>query len=151
MQGLEVQPLVPNRQIVAFNQRQAEKACEIGMLEIGFVVRPRRQQHHAAGGIVAVSRAHGLQAIDECLVAGRQRLHIHLAKGLGKLPGNGEPVFKQIPQPRRRLRALRHDGPAPIGAVRQVKGGDVQVSAAYRRHAVHGAQVTRMTVNQRTG
>ena len=45
LDGLQEQALAAHRQIAAFDQRQAEVARQVGVFEVGFAVRPRRQQH----------------------------------------------------------------------------------------------------------
>ena len=42
-QGFEVQVLVTHDQIVTLDQRDTKVTRQVGMLEIGFVVRARRQ------------------------------------------------------------------------------------------------------------
>ena len=44
---LEENAAVAHRQIAALHQRETEITRQIGVLEIGFVERPGRQQHHA--------------------------------------------------------------------------------------------------------
>ena len=53
-QQLEINAIVADRQIAPFHQRVAEIAGEEGVLEVGLVVRPRRQQHDAR--VVAIVR-----------------------------------------------------------------------------------------------
>ncbi len=43
LQGFQIDTIVAHRQIRSFDQREAQIAREKNMLEIGFVVRPRRQ------------------------------------------------------------------------------------------------------------
>ena len=45
VEGLDEDATVAHRQIAALDQREAEIPREIGVLEVGFVVRARRQQH----------------------------------------------------------------------------------------------------------
>ena len=118
------------------------------MLEVGFVVGARCQQSHAC--LLAIG-GYGLDAVHQRLVAGSQALHLHAGKCFGKLPRNGNAVFKQIPQARRCLCALRHHTPVAIGATGQVKGGYVQPGVAQRFHAVHGTQVARVAQHQGGG
>ena len=147
VQRLQVQALVAHRQIAPFDQRDAQVACQVGVLEIGFVVRPRRQQHDVRIG----AGCHGLQALDEAAVGVGQAAHVHGLERVGELGGHGRAVFQQVAQARRRLRALRHHPPEALRPARQIERHHVQVLAAHRRHAVHGAQVVGVALHQRGG
>ena len=148
VQRLQVQAAPAHRQIAAFDQRQAQVAREVGVLEVGLVVRPGREQRDVR---VLAGRAGGLDALDEAAVSGRQAAHVHALEGIGELGRDGRAVFQQVAQARGRLRALRHHPPIALGSARQIEGDDVQVRAAHHRHAVHGAQVVRVALHQRGG
>ena len=98
---------------------------------------------------VGATRRLRFQAFDEAAVGGRQAAHAHGLEGFGKLRRDRQPVLQQVAQARGRLRALRHHPPAAAGIARQIEGEDVQVLAAHRRHAVHGAQVVGVALHQR--
>ena len=51
---LQEHAAVAHRQVAALDQREAEVAREVGVLEVGLVVRPGREQHDAR--VVAVCR-----------------------------------------------------------------------------------------------
>ena len=140
LDGLQEQPLAAHREVAAFDQRQAEVARQVGMLEVGLAVRPRRQQRDARRGTVAQARRDLagllLHGIEQAPVARRDVLHARARERLGKQARDDQPVVQHIAQPRRRLRALRNHPPAALGPTRQVEGDDVQVHAADRRHAV---------------
>ena len=59
-QQLEEDAVVAHRQVAALDQRVAEVAGQVGVLEIGLVVRPRREQDDAR--VVAVVRGDGRAA-----------------------------------------------------------------------------------------
>ena len=137
--------MVAHGQVAAFDQAQAQVAGQVGVLEVGFVVRAGCQQGNAGGRAVG---GHDLDAVNECLVAGSQALHLHAHEGLGKLAGNGDAVFEQVAQAGRGLGALRHHAPAAIGAARQVKGGDVEPGVAQGLDSVQRTQVAGVALDQ---
>ena len=145
-QGFKKQPLVAHDQVAALHQAQAQVAGQIGVLKIGFVVRPGGQQGDV--GSIA-SRAQCLEAVHERAVSGGQPLHLQRLKSLGKLARHRQAVFQQIAQPGRGLAALAHNPPIAIRSPRQVKRGHMQMHAAHRLDAVHGAQIARVALHQR--
>ena len=50
LEGFEVEPIVSHKQIAAFHQRQPKVAGQVSVFEVGFVVRPRCQQHNSPVG-----------------------------------------------------------------------------------------------------
>ena len=151
LQGFEVEPVVAHHQVAAFDQRQAQKARQVGVLEIGFVVGAGREQHDAAVALAGLDRAHGLEVVGQRLVGGDQFLHLHFPERFGKQARDGQSVFQQVAQARGRLRALRDHRPAPVRTVGDVKSGNVQISAAGWLHAVHAAQIAGVGMDQRAG
>jgi hypothetical protein len=146
LQRLQVQALVAHREVAAFDQCQAQIACQVGMLEIGFVVRAGGEQHDAR---FTFAGAHRAQAFHQRLVGGGQPLHPQVAEGLGEEARDDQPVFQQVAQARRGLRALRHNPPATGGIARQIESGDVQIRCARGRNAVQGPQVAGVALHQR--
>jgi hypothetical protein len=66
---LQVDAAVAHHQIRALDQRETQVACEIGVLEIGFVVGARRQQHDQRRAI-----AQAVRAGPACPAAWRKKL-----------------------------------------------------------------------------
>lgn len=145
LQGLEVEPLVAHREIVALDQRDAQVARDVGVLEVGLVVGPGRQQHDVRR---LAGRAHALEALHHRVVGGGQALHVQRLEGLRELPRNGQPVLQQVAQARGSLGALRHHPPVAVGPAREVEGGDAQPGVARRAHAMHRAQVAGVALHQ---
>ena len=145
LEGFEEQVLVAHDQVTAFNQAQAQVACEISVFEIGFVVGPGGEQCQMG---VCACRAHGLEAVHERAVSAGQALHTHGLKSIGELAGNSQAVFQQVAQTRWRLAALADHPPVAVRAARQVEGRNVQMGAAHRLDAMHGPQVTRVSLYQ---
>lgn len=148
LQRLEVQTFVAHGEVVALHQRHAQVARQVGVLEVGLVVRAGREQGDVRR---RAGRAHALQAVHHGRVGGRQALHLQRFEGLWKLPGHGQPVLQQVAQARGRLGALRHHPPVAVRPAGQVEGGDAQPRVARRLHAVHLAQVAGMAAHQRRG
>ena len=61
LQGLQIKLFAAHQQVAAFNQSQTQVTREVGVLKIGFVVRPGCQKHDAAVG----HGAQGLHAVDQ--------------------------------------------------------------------------------------
>ncbi len=145
-QGFQVHALVAHREVAALHQSQAEVARQVGVLEIGFVVGARGEQRNVGVGPGAALLLH---AVDQRAVGAGQALDVQALEGLRKQPRNGQPVLQQVAQARRRLRALRNYPEVTVGPARQVKCRHMQMGAARRRDAAHGAQVTRVALHQR--
>ena len=148
LEGFEEQALVAHDQVAAFDQGQAQVTRQVGVFEIGFVVGARRKQGDVR---VHCGRQLLLDALHQGAVGASQALHRHALKGLGEQVRDGQAVFQQIAQAAGRLGALRHHPPMAVGPARQVERGDVQMGAAHRFHAVHGAQVAGVALHQGRG
>ena len=140
--------LVAHRQVFAFDQTQAQVTRQIGVLKVTLVVGPGREQSDAR---LSALWCAAFDAVHQSAVARGQALHLQAGKGLRELARDGDAVFQQIAQARRRLRALAHHPPTAIGAVRQVKRGDVQPRAIDGLHTVHGTQKTGVSLHQGGG
>ena len=145
LEGFEEKRLVAHDQVAAFDQAQAQVARQVSVLKISLVVGAGRQQGQVG---IFPGRAAAFQAVHQGAVGAGQPLDPKRLKGLRKLARDRQAVFKQVAQAGRRLAALAHQPPVAVGAMCQVKGGDVQPHAAHRFHAVHGAQVARVALHQ---
>ena len=148
VQCLQEDALVAHGQVAAFGQRDAQVARQIGMFEIRFRVRTRRQQHQA-GRLAVGARAQALQHVEQAAVAGGQPLHLHLPERLGEKARDDQPVLQRVAETRRRLRPVTDHPPLPVGRSRDVEGDDVQERAARRSLSDQRAQVARMPQHQR--
>ncbi len=106
------------------------------MLEIGFVVRPRRQQcdqrRFAIGG-----RQRGdllLQGAEKV----RQPLHAEGAKDVFVQGRHDEPVLHGVTRPRRTLGSIADHPPAAVRRAREIAGVKVQEGSARRLDAAAG-------------
>ena len=120
LQGLEVQLFIANCQVIALHQTQTQIACQISVLEIGFVVGARCEQRDVGTG---TGGAAGLDAVDQRAVGFGQALNRESFKGPWKQARDDLPVFQQIPQPRGCLGALGQEPPAAVCTACQVKCG----------------------------
>ena len=144
-QGVQVQALVAHREVTALDQGDAEVARQVGMLKVGFVVGPGGEQGNVR---IGAGRAALPDALHQRAVGARQALHLHGFEGLRKQAGNDQAVFQQVAQPRGGLRALRDHPPMALRAARQIKGDNVQSRVADGFDAMHGADVTGVTLHQ---
>ena len=126
-QRLQIDAVVAHRQVGAFDQRKAPVAGQEGVLEIGLVVRSRRQQHDAR--IVALAGAEQ-QRVALDVEEARQLAHVALAEDVGQDARAHQPVFQRVADAGGRLRAIGDHPPAAIGRARQVRGVGVQIDAA---------------------
>lgn len=147
-QGLQINCVAAYRQVLALDQRKTEVAGEIGVFEIGFVVRPGRQQHDV-WRFVTIDRRQRAQPVE--LVAEKigQVLDVQVAKHLGEDARDDQPVFQRIACPGRRLRAVGDDPPAAVRRTRQIDGVIVQPDTTSRLDALTGPQVAVLTIDQR--
>ncbi len=145
---LQVEVLTAHRQVPALDQGQAQVARQVGLLEPGLAVGPRRQEHDA-GRVTTGGLARGsLQRIQQPLVAASDVLHPHLPKDVGKLRRDQQAVVQHIPQTRRPLGPLGDDPPATIGPAGDIKGHDQESLATRGSRPVHGAHIARMAQQQ---
>ncbi len=71
--GLEEHAIVPDGEIAALDERKSELTREVGVLEVGFAVRTRRQQHDV--GHAATRRRRRQQRLPEQVEERRERLN----------------------------------------------------------------------------
>ena len=147
-QGFQVHRVAAHRQILPFDQRVAEVARQVGMLEIGFVVRPRRQQHDMRR-LVALDRGERRQAL--LLVAEEigDMLDAQVAEHFREDARHDEAVFQRIAGARGGLRAVGDHPPVAVGRPGQIDGVVVQPDIARRLDAVAGPQVAVLAIDQR--
>ena len=148
-QGLQVDGRLAHGQVTALDQRIAELACQVQMLEITFVEPPRRQQHHqrrlvGAGGQSAHGVLHGAKKAGHVL-------DFQVAVQLGKGPQQAHAVFQRIACAGGRLGPVGGDPPASIGRARQVRRIQVQERALRRLHALARPQVVVVPEDQLGG
>ena len=112
-QRLQEDVPVAHRQVAALDQRDAEMAGEIGVLEIGLVIGAGSQQDDP--GIGSLLRRQTDQHLAERGEEGGQRLDVAVLEGVGQNPADHRPVFQRVAGPARRLRPVAQHPPAPIG------------------------------------
>jgi hypothetical protein len=91
---LQVDAFATHRQVLPFDQREAEIAGEVGVFEVGFVVGARRQQHDQRR-LVAV-RCPMRQAVLQFAEERSQVLDVQVAELFGKEAADDGPVFERI-------------------------------------------------------
>ena len=143
--GADEDAVVAHRQVLAFDQQEAEIAREIGVLEIGLVHRSRRE-HADAGIVLAVERG---QLRLERLEERREPLDLERAIDVGHGAREREAVLQRVAGARRRLRAVAEHPPAPVGRAADVDGVEPQMRAAGRRDADQRPQEFRIAGDDR--
>ena len=133
-QRFEIDALVAHRQVAALDQGVAEVARQIGVLEVGFVIRSGGQQHDAR--VVAVARCHVVQRLPQGGKVRRQPLHLAVAQHLGQDARQHLAILQRIAGPGRALGAVGQHPPTTVRRARQVGGVDVQVAVVGHRQAV---------------
>ncbi len=142
--GANKYAIVLDDEILAFDQQESEIACEIGVLEIGFVHRARRQQRDA-GVVAAVEREQfGLQRLKKR----RNTLDTRGPINIGNGARQGEPVFDRIAGAGRRLRPIVQHPPASVGTASDIDRIETQMRAARRFDADQWPQEFRIAGNQ---
>ena len=122
---LEVHRVAAHGEIVAFDQRHAELAREVGVLEIGFVVGAGREDD-GERRLVARGVEHAFaQRAEESAHAA----HRHVGNGLGVHLLEDLAILERVARARWRLRAIREQPPAAVRRARQVRGVEVQPGA----------------------
>ena len=119
-QRLQPDAAIAHGEVVAFDQGEAEIAREVRVLEIGFVVRSRGQQHDQ--GRFVVVRRPVREAIAQRREETRKVLHLEIAEQVREHARDDEPVLQRIARARGRLGAVRHHPPLPVGRSREVCG-----------------------------
>ena len=90
-EGLQPDLAFAHGQIAAFDQGKAQIAGKQGVLEIGFVIRPRGQQYSQRMAVAA--RGEMEQGIAEGGKKARQMLDPQIAKGFGKCARDDQAIF----------------------------------------------------------
>ncbi|MNZ74402.1 hypothetical protein D3C78_928500 [compost metagenome] len=137
-EGLQVDGAVAHGQVAALDQRIAELARQVEVLEVGLVEAPRGQQHHQRR--LAVARRLARQGVLQGAEVAGQVLHAQVAVQLGKGARDDLPVLQRIAGAGRRLGAVGGDPPAAVRRPRQVHRIQVQEGAARRLHALAGPE-----------
>ena len=122
---LDEDAAVAHRQVAAFDQREAQIAREVRMLEVRFVVRPGRQQHDP--GLVVRLRRQRHQRVALSAEERRQPLNLAVAERFGQAAQQHDPVLERVAGARRRLRPVGEHPPLAVRRARQVDGVQVQV------------------------
>ena len=142
--GADKDAVIPYDQILAVHQKKPEIARQIGVLEIGLVHRPRREQTDARV-ILAIERE---QLRLERLKERRNALDPRGAVDVGDGARQREPVLDRVARARRRLRPIVEHPPPAVGAAPHVNGIEPQVRAARRRNADQRPQIFRIAGDQ---
>jgi hypothetical protein len=109
----QVDQLATNRQVLPFDERETEVARKIGMLEIGFIVGARRQEHdqRRLAGMRSPMRQRVLKFAEE----GSKVLDIQVAELLGKGPSDDGAILKCVTSAGGRLGAIGDYPPLAVG------------------------------------
>ena len=145
--GADEDAVVAHAQILAFDQQEPEIAREIGVLEIGFAHRSRRQQADVRVVLAAERRELGLEGLKER----RDALDPRGAIDVGNGARQRQPVLDRVAGARWRLGAVAEHPPASVGAASDIDGIKAQMRAAGRRDADQRTQKFRIAGDQRGG
>src|SRR5260370_904694 len=116
--GADEEAVIARREVLALHQQETEIAGEIGVLEISFVHRSRRQHADAGIALVAKSGEFRLHRLKERRVTQNMQIAVDVRNALAKR----KPVFQRKAGARRRLSAVAQDPPSAVGAARDVDG-----------------------------
>ena len=143
--GADEDAVVADGQVFAFDQKKAEIAREIGVLEIGFVQRPRRQ-HADRRIVVAVERRQlRLEAPGRTARGARPEAPIDV----GHRARQREPVLQRVARARRRLRAVAEHPPSPVRRAADIDAVEPQMRTARRLDADQRAKKFRIAGDDR--
>ena len=145
--GADEDAVLAHAQVLALDQKEAEIAGQIRVLEIGLVHRPGREQGDAALVVAVESGEIRLQILKERCQAGDPQGTVHVRKRSRQR----DPVLQRIAEPRRRLRAVGEHPPTSVGAAAEIGRIDAQMRATLRRDAGERAQEFRITRDDRGG
>ena len=112
--------LVAHGEVAALDEREAEIAREIGVLEVGLVVGARREQHDARR--VGRPRRQRVEHLAQAAEERRQPLHAAVAEGLRQAARQRDPVLERVAGAGRRLGAIGEHPPRAVGRAREVGG-----------------------------
>jgi hypothetical protein len=134
-QGLDRDGAVARHQVTALDQRHAEHARQIDVLEVGRRQRTRRQHRHV--GLRHARRRHGEQRIVPAVDERPEMAHRDGAESLGQASRQHAAHFDGIADARRHLGVVGQHVPAAVAEPHQVDG--VVGEVAGRRLAVGDA------------
>ena len=148
LQRLQIHRVAAHRQVLPLDQRVAKVTGEVGVLEIGFVVRPRRQQHDVRL-LARIDRGQRGEAVLLVVEEIGEVLHAQVMEHLGEDTRDDEPVFQCIAGARRRLRTVGDGPPAAVRRACQVYRVVVQPDTARWPRAATGPQEAVLAIDQR--
>ncbi len=141
--GANEHTVIADGEIFAFDQDKSEIAREIGVLEIGFVHRTRRQ-HANARIVLSVERGKcRLESLKERCEALDMQRTVDIRHGARQR----DPVLQGIAGARGRLRAIPESPPASLGRPANVDRIKPQMRATGGRRADQRPQEFRITGN----
>ncbi len=143
--GADEYAVVAHRQVFAFDQQKAEIARKIGVLEISFVHRPRREHAHAG---ILMSRQSGQRRLH-VLEERRVTQHAEVAMDFRNAVSHGETIFERVADTGWRLRAVAQHPPLAVRSARKIGGINPQMCAARRSYARKRTQIGRIAGDKR--
>ncbi len=148
-QGLQIDAVAAHRQILAFDQRIAEIAGQVGVLEVGLVVRAGREQDDQRGSPVASLGSPLRQTVLQRAEERRQVLYAEFAEFFGKQTRHDDPVLQRITGTGGRLRAVGDNPPAAVRRAGEVGGVKVQPGVAGRAYTLAWPEKAVVSEHQR--
>src|SRR5262249_157224 len=128
------------------NERKAEMSREIGMLEIGFVMRPWCEENNAR--LVAPRRSKVEEHSTLLPEEGAQTLHVAVTDFVGQNSRDHVPIFPGVTGSARSLGAVRQDPPLAIGRAPQVTCMQMQINLRADLNAAAGTQKSLIRIHQ---
>ena len=142
--GADEDAVVAHDEVFAVDQKQAEIARQISVLEIGFVHRPRREQAGARVVLAIERHQFGLEGLEER----RDALDAGGAIDVGNGARQRQAILDGVTGARRRLRPIVEHPPFAVGAAADVDRIEAQMRAAGRRNADQRTQKFRIAADQ---
>ena len=145
-EGLQVDARAADGQVVAFNERIAQVAGEVGILEVARTSRSGREEHDTR--IVGPLHGKRLQCVAEGDEESRQAFHVQAVKVGGQDAGRDDPILQGQACSRRTLGVVGVRAPTAVDSAHEVPGIQVQEDISRRRNAVAGQQEAGLTEDQ---
>ncbi len=147
VERLEVDLVVAHGKVGALDKRKPKIACQIGMLEIGFVVGAGRHQDDQR--IVAAGQLY--QPIAERLEKTGQAVNMRVAEKVRQSAGHDDAVLKRVTGTGGRLGAVGEDPPFVVGGPDEVHCEEVKIDALSRFDTVKRTQEILIAEDERWG
>lgn len=135
----EVDAIIADGEVSTFDEGQAPEARQVGVFEVGFVVRAGGEDDGAA-----FAGGQGEQAIAPILEEAAELADGAVVENVGECAGADEAIFERVAGAGGRLGAIGNDPPLAIGRAGEVDGVAVEPDLAGHIDAVAGPEKARV-------